>query len=123
MCAAFDAHYGSAAVDHALAAGVVGFDAVVFDEEPRHGSFEGAFLVFVAGGLCRERGFLDRILLRRRMDGGHEREIARQKSGRSEQEGGCEGERVEFFHGVNLLLCGICIHFILFYHGGGANAL
>ena len=102
-CTAFDAQQGVTAVGHALTVGVVGFDAMVFDEEPRHGSFNGAFLVFVAGGLCRERGFLDRILLRRRMDGGREREIARQKSGRSEQEGGCEGERVELFHGVNLL--------------------
>lgn len=102
-CTAFNAKHGVAAVGHALAVGVVGFDAMVFDEEPRHGSFEGAFLIFVAGGLCRERGFFDRVLLCCRMDGGHEREIARQKSGRSEQEGGCEGERVEFFHEVNLL--------------------
>ena len=100
---AVDTKHGMAAVGHAFAVGIQGLDAMVFDEEPRHGSFDRAFLVFVGGSLCLKRGFLDRVLLRRCMDGGHEREIARQKGGRSEQEGDCERERVELFHGLNLL--------------------
>ena len=105
-CTAFDAQQGVTAVGHALTVGVVGFDAMVFDEEPRHGSLDGAFLVFVAGGLCRERGFFDRVLLRCRMDNGCKGQVIRNRRNGSEQEDGCEGECVDFFHGMNLLFDG-----------------
>ena len=105
-CTAFDAQQGVTAVGHALTVGVVGFDAMVFDEEPRHGSLDGTFLVFVAGGLCRERGFFDRVLLRCRMDGRCEGQVVRDRRNGSEQEDGCEGECMDFLHGMNLLFDG-----------------
>ena len=67
---AFDVKYGMTAVGHAFAVGIQGLDAMVFDEEPRNGGFDGAFLVFVGGSFCRTRVLFDRVLLRCRMDNG-----------------------------------------------------
>ena len=65
-----DTKHGMAAVGHAFAVGIAGLDAMVFDDEPRHGGFDGAFLVFVFGSFCRARVLFDCILLRCRMGGG-----------------------------------------------------
>ena len=62
-----DTKHGMAAVGHAFAVGIAGLDAMVFDDEPRHGGFDGAFLVFVVGSFCRARVLFDCILLRCRM--------------------------------------------------------
>ena len=64
---AVDTKHGMAAVGHAFAVGIAGLDAMVFDDEPRHGGFDGAFLVFVVGSFCRARVLFDCILLRCRM--------------------------------------------------------
>ena len=67
---AVDTKHGMAAVGHAFAVDIAGLDAMVFDEEPRNGGFDGAFLVFVGGSFCRTRVLFDRVLLRCRMDNG-----------------------------------------------------
>ena len=67
---AVDTKHRMAAVGHAFAVGIAGLDAMVFDDEPRHGGFDGAFLVFVVGSFCRARVLFDCILLRCRMGGG-----------------------------------------------------
>ena len=103
---AFDVKYGMTAVGHAFAVGIQGLDAMVFDEEPRHGSFDRAFLVFVGGSFCRTRVLFDCILLRCRMDDGCEGQVVRDRRNGSEQEDGCEGECMDFFHGMNLLFDG-----------------
>ena len=103
---AFDAKHGMAAVGHAFAVGIQGLDAMVFDEKPRNRGFDGAFLVFVGGSLCRMRVLFDCILLRCRMDDGCEGQVVRDRRNGSEQEDGCERVCVEFFHGMNLLFDG-----------------
>ena len=67
---AFDVKYRMTAVGHAFSVGIQGLDAMVFDEEPRNGGFDGAFLVVVGGSFCRTRVLFDCILLRCRMDDG-----------------------------------------------------
>ena len=103
---AFDVKYGMAGVGHAFAVGIQGLDAMVFDEEPRNGGFDGAFLVVVGGSFCRTRVLFDCILLRCRMDDGCEGQVVRNRRNGSEQEDGCEGECVDFSHGMNLLFDG-----------------
>ena len=103
---AFDVEHGMAAVGHAFAVGIQGLDAMIFDEEPRHGGFDGAFLVFVGGSFCWTRVLFDCILLRCRMDDGCEGQVVRDRRKGSEQEDGCEGECVDFLHGMNLLFDG-----------------
>ena len=103
---AFDVKYRMTAVGHAFSVGIQGLDAMIFDEEPRHGGFDGAFLVFVGGSFCRTRVLFDCILLRCRMDDGCEGQVARDRRNGSEQEDGCEGECMDFLHGMNLLFDG-----------------
>ena len=103
---AVDVKYGMTAVGHAFAVGIQGFDAMVFDEKPRNRGFDGAFLVFVSGSLCRTRVLFDCILLRCRMDDVCEGQVVRNRRNGSEQEDGCEGECMDFLHGMNLLFDG-----------------
>ena len=98
---AFDAKRGIAAVGDEFAVGVVGVGAMVFDEEPRHGDFEGVHLLDVIGVERRARGFFERVLQRRRLYRGGEREAVRHGYEGDEQQRGGEGKGAgnELFHG------------------------
>ena len=103
---AVDTKHGMAAVGHAFAVDIAGLDAMAFDEEPRNGGFDGAFLVFVGGSFCRTRVLFNGILLRCRMDGRCEGQVVRDRRNGSEQEDGCERVCLEFLQGMNLLFDG-----------------
>ena len=99
---AFDVEHGMAAVGHAFAVGIQGLDAMIFDEEPRHGGFEGAGGLKAVGVRRHARDFPDRVLLRS-LGGWREREAARERRERCKQQGGCKGEGTELFHGDSSL--------------------